>query len=356
MTGHASLVLLLITKLKEEIGVLGAKYEKPSQHYKLLNDAKRYTITRFQWSSNDPEIISDVLFAIANVLSFARTTYLMPAFEALGPLQISFTRMLTDIVRFMVLYVLVIFAFMVGLHNLYWYYGIQMINDSPNSTEKHPSTEVFEGLRHTLYSLFWAMFTQVSLSKIPIRRPGGVDHKYSDGMIDLDVNTVVVDTVGMILFALYHGIIIIVLVNMLIAMMSHSFEIIQVRYVLSINKSAILFIEDLDFNKCPTKYNENAKEDCDVEWKFARTKLWLNYIDNGSTLPAPLNIVPTANTLTRGLKNLKQFFRHEADVVAGYARSTHFIKVSESFKQRFGPNFTHLLFDRNPVGQAVDTE
>ncbi|VDN99651.1 unnamed protein product [Rodentolepis nana] len=124
---------------------------------------------------------------------------------------------------------------------------------------------------------------------------GGVDHKYSDGMIDLDVNTVVVDTVGMILFALYHGIIIIVLVNMLIAMMSHSFESIQ--------------------------------EDCDVEWKFARTKLWLNYIDNGSTLPAPLNIVPTANTLTRGLKNLKQFFRHEADVVAGYARSTHFIKT-----------------------------
>ncbi|VDN96382.1 unnamed protein product [Rodentolepis nana] len=127
---------------------------------------------RFQWSPNDPEIISDVLFAIANVLSFARTTYLMPAFEALGPLQISFTRMLTDIVRFMVLYVLVIFAFMVGLHNLYWYYGIQMINDSPNSTVKQPSTEVFEGLRHTLYSLFWAMFTQVSLSKLPIRRPG----------------------------------------------------------------------------------------------------------------------------------------------------------------------------------------
>lgn len=57
-----------------------------------------------------------------------------------------------------------------------------------------------------------------------------MEHKYTDGMIDLDVNTVVVDSVGMILFAVYHGIIIIVLVNMLIAMMSHSFESIQVRY------------------------------------------------------------------------------------------------------------------------------
>lgn len=69
-----------------------------------------------------------------------------------------------------------------------------------------------------------------------------------------------------------------------------------------------------------------------MEWKFARTKLWLNYIDNGSTLPAPLNIVPTANGLIRTLKNFKQFFKEEADVVAGHARSTHFIKVSNSSK------------------------
>lgn len=56
---------------------------------------------------DDPEIVSDVLFAIANVISFARTTYLMPAFEVLGPLQISLGRMIGDITRFMVLFTLV---------------------------------------------------------------------------------------------------------------------------------------------------------------------------------------------------------------------------------------------------------
>nr|CDS18731.1 short transient receptor potential channel 6 [Echinococcus granulosus] len=252
--------------------------------------------SRFRWKADDPEIVSDVLFAIANVLSFARTTYLMPAFEALGPLQISFTRMLTDIVRFMVLYILVIFAFMVGLHNLYWYYGLQLISPPPNTTGKpQPATEAFEGLRHTLYSLFWAMFSQVSISRVPIRRPDTAEHKYTDGMIDTDANTVVVDSVGMILFAVYHGIIIIVLVNMLIAMMSHSFESIQ--------------------------------EDCDVEWKFARTKLWLNYIDNGSTLPAPFNILPTAHSLAQGFNFLKRIFKNDTVVVTGYVRSTHFIKT-----------------------------
>ena len=62
---------------------------------------------RFDWKPDDPEIVSDVLFAVANVLSIARTTYLMPAFEVLGPLQISLGRMIGDITRFLVLFTLV---------------------------------------------------------------------------------------------------------------------------------------------------------------------------------------------------------------------------------------------------------
>ena len=48
-----------------------------------------------------------MLFAVANVMSIARTTYLMPAFEVLGPLQISLGRMIGDITRFLVLFTLV---------------------------------------------------------------------------------------------------------------------------------------------------------------------------------------------------------------------------------------------------------
>ena len=36
-----------------------------------------------------------------------------------------------------------------------------------------------------------------------------------------------------------------------------------------------------------------TQTDCDVEWKFARTGLWMNYIDQGGTLPVPFNMVPT---------------------------------------------------------------
>lgn len=30
-----------------------------------------------------------------------------------------------------------------------------------------------------------------------------------------------------------------------------------------------------------------------MEWKFARAKLWLSYFDEGRTLPAPFNLVPS---------------------------------------------------------------
>lgn len=77
--------------------------------YNIKYYLKSIVIARFDWKPNDPEIVSDVLFAVANVMSIARTTYLMPAFEVLGPLQISLGRMLGDITRFLVLFTLVKF-------------------------------------------------------------------------------------------------------------------------------------------------------------------------------------------------------------------------------------------------------
>ncbi|VDN98118.1 unnamed protein product [Rodentolepis nana] len=75
----------------------------------LLSNHTAYWLRgcRLWWAPDDPEYISDCLFALANVLSFARVSYLMPAWELLGPLQISLARMINDIIRFMALFFLV---------------------------------------------------------------------------------------------------------------------------------------------------------------------------------------------------------------------------------------------------------
>ena len=39
------------------------------------------------------------------------------------------------------------------------------------------------------------------------------------------------------------------------------------------------------------------QEKADTEWKFARSKLWISYFEEGGTVPPPFNIIPTPKTI-----------------------------------------------------------
>lgn len=79
-------------------------------------------LARNKWLPSDPQIISEGLYAIAVVLSFSRIAYILPANESFGPLQISLGRTVKDIFKFMVIFIMVFLAFMIGMFNLYSYY------------------------------------------------------------------------------------------------------------------------------------------------------------------------------------------------------------------------------------------
>ncbi|XP_046321818.1 short transient receptor potential channel 7 [Marmota monax] len=81
-----------------------------------------FTYARDKWWPSDPQIISEGLYAIAVVLSFSRIAYILPANESFGPLQISLGRTVKDIFKFMVIFIMVFVAFMIGMFNLYSYY------------------------------------------------------------------------------------------------------------------------------------------------------------------------------------------------------------------------------------------
>ena len=94
-------------------------------------------IPRTMWPEAEPTLISEGVFAIANVFSFARIIYLFQANPQLGPLQISLGCMLIDIGKFFFIFFLVITSFACGLNQLYYYYtntetGVQSIEPSPN--------------------------------------------------------------------------------------------------------------------------------------------------------------------------------------------------------------------------------
>ncbi|XP_029924653.1 short transient receptor potential channel 6a [Myripristis murdjan] len=205
-----------------------------------------FTLARIYWLPSDPQLVSEGLYAVAVVLSFSRIAYILPANESFGPLQISLGRTVKDIFKFMVIFILVFLAFMIGMFNLYSYYLGAKQNDA------------FTTLEESFKTLFWAIFGLSEVKSVVINN----GHKF-------------IENIGYVLYGVYNVTMVIVLLNMLIAMINSSFQEIE--------------------------------DDADVEWKFARAKLWFSYFEEGRTLPVPFNLVPSPKSmlgLATGIKSL----------------------------------------------------
>ncbi|PVD35107.1 hypothetical protein C0Q70_06388 [Pomacea canaliculata] len=212
---------------------------------------------RMKWNKWDPINTAEGMFAIANILSFSRISYLLPANEYLGPLQISLGRMLKDIMKFMALFTMVILAFMVGLHNLFWYYSerddIEVQYEGRPEAQNVKASSSFGGVMATFRTVFWSLFGRGEPDAVQLG----------------NYNNSLTEDIGYIIYGVYNIVMVTVLINMLIAMMTRSFT--------------------------------NIAEDSDVEWKFARSLLYMEYIAEGGTLPPPLNIIGAPKAVLRAL-------------------------------------------------------
>ncbi|XP_061644235.1 short transient receptor potential channel 7-like isoform X2 [Phyllopteryx taeniolatus] len=242
----------------------------------LPDEVAYFTFARNKWRPSDPQIISEGLYAIAVVLSFSRIAYILPANESFGPLQISLGRTVKDIFKFMVIFIMVFVAFMIGMFNLYSYYLGAKYNPA------------FTTVEESFKTLFWSIFGLSEVISVVLK----YDHKF-------------IENIGYVLYGVYNVTMVVVLLNMLIAMINSSYQEIE--------------------------------EDADVEWKFARAKLWLSYFDEGRTLPAPFNLVPSPKSfyylvlrVRSGLLRLCKVGRHqrrnelELGMLNSQAKGEHF--------------------------------
>ncbi|CAH1959081.1 unnamed protein product [Acanthoscelides obtectus] len=228
---------------------------------------KRTWYPREEWDSFEPMLLSEGAFAAGMIFSFLKLVHIFSVNPHLGPLQISLGRMIIDIVKFFFIYTLVLFAFGCGLNQLLWYYAELEKNkcyhlpsglpDFDNNDKACGIWRRYANLFETSQSLFWASFGLVDLMCFELTGIKGFTRFWA-----------------LLMFGSYSVINIIVLLNMLIAMMSNSYQIISER--------------------------------SDTEWKFARSRLWVNYFDEGDTLPPPFNIVPTPKFMLKPCrKNIK---------------------------------------------------
>uniref|UniRef100_H3DNY6 Transient receptor potential cation channel subfamily C member 6 n=1 Tax=Tetraodon nigroviridis TaxID=99883 RepID=H3DNY6_TETNG len=210
-----------------------------NKHYSDLANVKLpfeihyFQLARSNWLPSDPQLISEGLYAVAVVLSFTRIAYILPANESFGPLQISLGRTVKDIFKFMVIFTTVFVAFMVGMFNLYSYYRGVKHNNAFTTHCKPLKCVTTDSFR---------------LKSVVIN----INHKF-------------IENIGYVLYGVYNIIMVIVLLNMLTAMFNSSFQEIE--------------------------------GDADVEWKFARAKLWFSYFEHCSTLPVPFNLIPSPNSV-----------------------------------------------------------
>ncbi|CAP33605.2 Protein CBR-TRP-2 [Caenorhabditis briggsae] len=253
-------------------------------------------LPRRDWDAWDPTLLSECFFATANIFSSLKLVHIFTVSPHLGPLKISLGewfggkfkkfenseisgRMVIDIVKFFMVYALVLFAFACGLNQLLWYYASMRQNEC-NLYEQYKNEKSlsykYEHLKescddkykscssiyHTAETLFWALFGLVDLTHFRLKE----DHFLSEWT-------------GKTIFGSYCCCSIIVLLNMLIAMMSNSYQYIS--------------------------------DQADIEWKFARSRLFLGltevpdflifqfseYFDDTATLPPPFNIVPSPKSI-----------------------------------------------------------
>ncbi|XP_064555256.1 transient receptor potential protein [Drosophila montana] len=217
---------------------------------------------REHWHPFDPMLLSEGAFAAGMVFSYLKLVHIFSINPHLGPLQVSLGRMIIDIIKFFFIYTLVLFAFGCGLNQLLWYYAELEKNkcyhlhpDVADFDDQEKACTIwrrFSNLFETSQSLFWASFGLVDLVSFDLAGIKSFTRFWA-----------------LLMFGSYSVINIIVLLNMLIAMMSNSYQIISER--------------------------------ADTEWKFARSQLWMSYFEDGGTIPPPFNLCPNMKMVRKTL-------------------------------------------------------
>eukprot|EP00045_Choanoeca_perplexa_P009987 m.99587 g.99587 ORF g.99587 m.99587 type:complete len:744 (+) comp15102_c0_seq4:62-2293(+) len=213
------------------------------------------------WTSDYPgeaDIMysSNVLLAFSAVLSILRLLNILETNSLLGPLQISIRQILQDLMVFLCILLVFVVAFSAGLTKLY-----ESVEDIPENEEV---LAAFGNFGACLRTSFWALFGLIELGTLT------VEGRFAQR----------IQATGEIVFGIYMVLVFILLVNLLIAMISNTYQ--------------------------------RIADNSDTIWKFARARL-IREFQRYPSVPAPLNLVTEPiSFLLKGCNiNVKSWLRSE---------------------------------------------
>ncbi|XP_070557600.1 short transient receptor potential channel 3-like [Ptychodera flava] len=183
------------------------------------------------------KLVCDTAMSVALVFAFLRFLRFLYLSQFLGPLLILMVAMKHDVTRFFVIYVYAVGSFTFGFYYLYY----EIVDSGDFSS--------FGKIIESLVTVVFGSDPSSSLSvSVSVNTTSGEVHDVS----------LVFEVIGVTLYVLFGTVIIIVLLNISIAMMSDTYG--------------------------------RLKRNIDMEWKFIRTQMWLEYMDS-PVLPPPFNII-----------------------------------------------------------------
>nr|XP_054767390.1 transient receptor potential-gamma protein-like [Lytechinus pictus] len=274
----------------------------------------KYEVSRHGWHTFDPQLVAEVCFSVANVLSCMRLLHATISFQFVGPLQISFGAILSDIGRFFCLLIFVLVAFGLGFTQLYATYNTE--NDvvcQADPTSDACTRVSFENIFKSVVTLYWAIYGETTTSSL----------KLSD-------NLWFTQMVGIFLYGIYVTLVVTIMLNALIAMLSNTYS----------------------------RVEENARK----EWHFARTRMMLEYDNQAGSLPPPFNIIPRVGywvqTACRVLKGITiAIIRCKTSdvVLIRMRKASEAASTEREPKLRFGHDrhLKHTVYNRRIGGKIL---
>ncbi|KAL1426365.1 hypothetical protein MTO96_003374 [Rhipicephalus appendiculatus] len=223
------------------IWVMGFVFEEIVHCYAI--GAARYFSS--MWHCMDSTLIHEALFAMASVMSVFKLMFYFQESAKLGPLQVSISSMMVEIVRFFFICLCIMLAFAFGLTRMYEpYKGMKRTEPDGEEVKQSPA---FTSFSNSMKTLFLRMLGVASDDQADV-----VVANAEDGSINEHRFT---EVIGSTMYSVYQVLMLIAMLNSLIAIVTGTFQ----------------------------KIIDNAE----VHWKFYRTRLWMHYINEALVAPSP---------------------------------------------------------------------
>lgn len=268
-------------------------------------DSDQVDLERKYWHPLDPILIAEGCFAVAVIMSYFRLLYLCRLNYYLGPLQISLGKMSADIAKYITIFTIIILAFSAGLCRFYQYYD-GMVQTDDSSGIKTSQVSSFVDFASTLKTFFWALFCMAPLETGDVIIENLPGETSSTTIINKHTFT---EAVGYICFALFEILTVIIILNMLIATMSNTFQ--------------------------------RVTDNVDVEWTFGKTLFYVDFMIQ-TTLPPPFNLIPTGGGISSAM-DWFSVFNKNPEGKAAFCSPFHCCYIDEEMDETLERNFPIVM-------------